>query len=154
MPTKNPFKIDHIILFVHAFVLALSYFAYTFYPYKPPEHDLSGLFVIIFIILSGVISLTPVTIGLRKIDKTIPNLKFKKFLLFVIYWISSCLIFFFSETSQIFGESPYSFFLLFLILFSSIYFSIIHISNLQKKDWLMLAGFLLGLFILFFSPLI
>lgn len=147
---KSFYRIDVYLVLCHALLLLISYGLWTRYPHLPIKNDMSGLFFMIISILGGVAGLIFLSVALPRLDVTLRNLSFNKFFLALLYWISSTAIFVMFGISKFFFNSVTIIQLIFIgLFFSSIYFSIIHLADMRKKDWLILSG-IFGSMVLFF----
>ncbi|WP_228721879.1 hypothetical protein [Acinetobacter sp. Marseille-Q1623] len=113
---------------------------------------MSALFFMIISIVGGIIGLVFLAVSLPRLDRTVRNLSMYKFFLAILYWISSTVIFIFFGVTKFFYNSPLAFIIFVLIFYSSLYFSVIHIADMRKKDWLILGGILGAIVVLFFLP--
>ena len=148
--SRQPYRIDAYLIFCHVLLLILSFGLWKMYPHITIKPDMSGLFFMIISVFWGIVGLIPLAVSLPRLDRTIRNLALYKFALAFLYWISSTAIFVLFGINKFFFNNPLVSIIFVLIFFSSIYFSVIRLANMRKKDWLILGGILTIFALLFF----
>ncbi|WP_227865814.1 MULTISPECIES: hypothetical protein [Acinetobacter] len=103
-------------------------------------------------ILGGIIAIVILAVSLSRLDRSVRALAINKFILAVLYWISSTAIFVLSGYSEFLFNNPLCILIFAGILYPSLYFSILNIAEMRKKDWLIIGGILGSLVVLFFLP--
>ena len=146
--TLKPYRSDIYLSICHVLLLALSYGLWKVYPHIATKPDMSGLFFMIIAVLGGIIGLIFLTVSLPRLDRTQRNLAMYKFFLAFIYWVSSTFIFIFFGVSKFFTNNPLVLIIFAMVFFSSLYFSVIRIADMRKKDWFILGG-IFGSIVLF-----
>ncbi len=87
-----------------------------------------------------------------RLDRSVRNLSVNKFILALLYWISSTIIFVLFGISKFFFNNPLVLLVFVLVFFSSIYLSVIRLADMRKKDWLILSGIFGAIVLFFFLP--
>ena len=113
---------------------------------------MSGIFFMLISVLGGIVGLIVLAVSLPRLDRTVRNLSMYKFFLAFLYWVSSTVIFIFFGISRLFYNNPLVLFVFVLIFYSCIYFSVVRIADMRKKDWLVLGGIFGAFVLLFFLP--
>lgn len=149
---KSPYRPDLYLFIIHALLLAISFTLVKFYPHIITKPDMSGIFFMLISILGGIIALVILAVSLPRLDRSIRALSINKFVLAFLYWISSTAIFVLSGYSEFLFNNPLCILIFAGVLYPSLYFSILKIADMRKKDWLILGGILGGLVLLFFLP--
>ena len=103
-------------------------------------------------ILGGFVGLIVLAVTLPRLDCSIRNLSVNKFVLTLLYWISSTAIFVQFGSSKFFFNNPLVLLIFILLFFSSVYLSVIHLADMRKKDWLILSGIFGAIGLFFFLP--
>ncbi len=147
-PQKSPYRIDLKLILIHVFLLLGSYLTYKNFAYVPEQKDMSALFFMIISVLGGIIGVIILAVALRRLDHSIQNLALYKFFLTFTYWISSTLIFIMLGSSKFFYNEPMVMLVFILLFFASLYFSVLKVANMRKKDYVILIAITL-VFILF-----
>lgn len=147
---KKPYRPDLYLFIVHALLLALSFIMVKFYPHVITKPDMSGLFFMLISVLGGIIGIIIIAVGLPRLDRTVRALVINKFIMALVYWISSTTIFVLSGYSKFLFNNPLCILIFAGIFYPSLYFSIIKIADMRKKDWLIMGGILGSLVLLFF----
>ncbi|WP_180066230.1 MULTISPECIES: hypothetical protein [unclassified Acinetobacter] len=149
---NHPYRPDLYLFILHTVLMACSFYLWKVYPYIPNKPDMGALFFLIISVLGGFIGIVIVAVTLPRLDRTVRYLTLSKFVLSLVYWLSSTTIFvLLGSTKFIFNNSLVLFVFVFLF-FSSLYFSVIRVADMRKKDWLIIGGVLGGLVLLFFLP--
>lgn len=91
-------------------------------------------------------------VTLPRLDRTVRYLTLSKFVLSLVYWLSSTTIFVLLGSTKFIFNNPLVLFVFVFLFFSSLYFSVIRVADMRKKDWLIIGGVLGGLVLLFFLP--
>lgn len=149
---KKFYRIDAYLVLCHALLLAFGYGLWKLYPHLPTKPDMSGLFFMIISILGGFVGLIVLAVTLPRLDCSIRNLSVNKFVLTLLYWISSTAIFVQFGISKFFFNNPLVLLIFILLFFSSVYLSVIHLADMRKKDWLILSGIFGAIGLFFFLP--
>ncbi|EXE74980.1 putative membrane protein [Acinetobacter sp. 1566109] len=113
---------------------------------------MSGLFFMVISILGGFAGLIILAVTLPRLDRSVRNLSVNKFILALLYWISSTIIFMLFGISKFFFNNPLVLLVFVLVFFSSIYLSVIRLADMRKKDWLILSGIFGAIVLFFFLP--
>lgn len=151
---QRHYRPDVYLFIAHTLLLVFSFILWKLYPYIPNKRDMSGLFFMIISVVGGFIGIIIIAACLPRLDRTIRHLMLSKFVLSIIYWLSSTVIFVLFGITKFFNNSPLVFFVFVFLFLSTLYFSIIHVADMRKKDWLILGGILGSLVLLFFLPTI
>lgn len=151
-PIKNFYKIDAYLVLCHSVLLALSFALWKIYPNIKIKPDMSGLFFMIISVLGGIIGLIVLAVSLPRLDRTLGHPILYKLFFAFIYWISSSVIFVCVGISKFFFNDPLVLIVFVVIFFSSLYFSIIRVADMRKKDWFILIGILAAFIVIFFLP--
>lgn len=151
-PIKNFYRIDAYLVLCHTLLLAFGYGLWKLYPHIPTKPDMSGLFFMIISILGGFAGLIVLAVTLSRLDRSVRNLSVNKFVLALLYWISSTAIFLLFGISKFFFNNPLILLIFILLFFSSVYLSVIHLADMRKKDWLILSGIFGAMGLFFFLP--
>ena len=149
---QRHYRPDAYLFIAHTLLLVFSFILWKLYPYIPNKRDMSGLFFMIISVVGGFIGIIIIAACLPRLDRTIRHLMLSKFVLSIIYWLSSTVIFVLFGITKFFNNSPLVLFVFVFLFLSSLYFSIIHVADMRKKDWLILGGILGSLVLLFFLP--
>ena len=149
---QRHYRPDLYLFIIHALLLALSFTMVKLYPHVITKPDMSGIFFMLIAILGGIIALVILAVSLRRLDRSSRALRMNKFVLALLYWISSTAIFVLSGYSEFLFNHPLCILIFAGILYPSLYFSIVKIADMRKKDWLILGGILGGLVALFLLP--
>ena len=149
---KSPYSIDLKLILIHFLLLISSYLIYKNFAYTPEKKDMSGIFFMLISVLGGIVGLIVLAVSLPRLDRTVRNLSMYKFFLAFLYWVSSTVIFIFFGISRLFYNNPLVLFVFVLIFYSCIYFSVVRIADMRKKDWLVLGGIFGAFVLLFFLP--
>lgn len=149
---QRHFRPDVYLFIAHTLLLVFSFILWKLYPYIPNKRDMSGLFFMIISVVEGFIGIIIIAVCLPRLDRTIRHLMLSKFVLSIIYWLSSTVIFVLFGITKFFNNSPLVLFVFVFLFLSSLYFSIIRVADMHKKDWLILGGILGSLVLLFFLP--
>ncbi|RKG53887.1 hypothetical protein D7V64_05600 [Acinetobacter cumulans] len=152
MKVPRHYRPDLYLFIIHALLLALSFALVKFYPHIITKPDMSGLFFMLISILGGIIAIVILAVSLSRLDRSVRALAINKFILAVLYWISSTAIFVLSGYSEFLFNNPLCILIFAGILYPSLYFSILNIAEMRKKDWLIIGGILGSLVVLFFLP--
>ncbi len=91
-------------------------------------------------------------ITLPRLDRSVHNLSVNKFILALLYWVSSTIIFVLFGISKFFFNNPLVLLVFVLVFFSSVYLSVIRLADMRKKDWLILSGIFGAIVLFFFLP--
>ena len=83
-------------------------------------------------ILGGFAGLIMLAVTLPRLDRSVRNLSVNKFILALLYWISSTIIFVLFGISKFFFNNPLVLLVLFWF-FSSVYLSVIRLADMRKK---------------------
>ena len=113
---------------------------------------MSGLFFMIVSILGGFVGLIILAVTLPRLDRSVRNLSVNKFVLALLYWVSSTAIFVLFGSSKFFFNNPLVLLIFVLLFFGSVYLSVIRLADMRKKDWLILSGILGAIVLFFFLP--
>lgn len=148
-PIKKFYRIDACLALCHALLLAFSYGLWKLHPHIQAKPDMSGLFFMIITILGGFAGLIVLGVTLPRLDRSVRNLSINKFVLALLYWLSSAVIFVLFGITKFFFNNPLVLLIFVLVFFSSIYLSVIRLADMRKKDWLILSG-IFGAIVLFF----
>ena len=151
-PIKKFYRIDVYLALCHALLLAFGYGLWKLHPHIPTKPDMSGLFFMIISILGGFAGLIVLGVTLPRLDHTVCNLSVNKFVLALLYWVSSTAIFVLFGVSKFFFNNPLVLLIFVLLFFGSIYLSVIRLANMRKKDWLILSGIFGTIGLFFFLP--
>ncbi|ARD30658.1 hypothetical protein OTEC02_01895 [Acinetobacter lactucae] len=149
---KNFYRIDAYLVLCHTLLLAIGYGLWKLYPHIKTKPDMSGLFFMIISILGGFSGLIILAITLPRLDRSVRNLSVNKFILALLYWFSSTIIFVLFGISKFFFNNPLVLLVFVLVFFSSIYVSVIRLADMRKKDWLILSGIFGAIVLFFFLP--
>lgn len=149
---QRHYRPDLYLFIIHTLLLALSFAMVKFYPHVITKPDMSGIFFMLISILGGIIALVILAISLPCLDSSISALSINKFVLALLYRVSSTAIFVLSGYSDFLFNNPLCILIFAGILYPSLYFSIIKIADMRKKDWLIMGGILGGFMMLFFLP--
>ena len=117
---KKFYRIDAYLVLCHTLLLAFGYGLWKLYPHIQTKPDMSGLFFMIISILGGFAGLIMLAVTLPRLDRSVRNLSVNKFILALLYWISSTTIFVLFGISKFFFNNPLI--LLFFVLFFSAVF--------------------------------
>ena len=151
-PIKKFYRIDACLALCHALLLAFGYGLWKLHPHIPTKPDMSGLFFMIISILGGFAGLIVLGVTLPRLDRSIRNLSVNKFVLALLYWVSSTAIFVLFGISKFFFNNPLVLLIFVLLFFGSIYLSVIRLADMRKKDWLILSGIFGSIVLFFFFP--
>ncbi|MBJ9702592.1 hypothetical protein [Acinetobacter calcoaceticus] len=149
---KKFYRIDAYLVLCHTLLLAIGYGLWKLYPHIKTKPDMSGLFFMIISILGGFAGLIMLAVTLPRLDRSVRNLSVNKFILALLYWISSTTIFVLFGISKFFFNNPLILLFFVLVFFSSVYLSVIHLADMRKKDWLILSGIFGAIALVFFLP--
>jgi len=149
---KKFYRIDAYLVLCHTLLLAFGYGLWKLYPHIQTKPDMSGLFFMIISILGGFAGLIMLAVTLPRLDRSVRNLSVKKFILALLYWISSTTIFVLFGISKFFFNNPLILLFFVLVFFSSVYLSVICLADMRKKDWLILSGIFGAIALVFFLP--
>ncbi|MGA8884949.1 MAG: hypothetical protein WB445_15365 [Acinetobacter sp.] len=149
---KKFYRIDAYLALYHALLLAFGYGLWKLHPHIPTKPDMSGLFFMIISILGGFAGLIVLGVTLPRLDRSVRNLSVNKFVLALLYWVSSTAIFVLFGVSKFFFNNPLVLLIFVLLFFGSIYLSVIRLANMRKKDWLILSGIFGTIGLFFFLP--
>ncbi|WP_290012427.1 hypothetical protein [Acinetobacter pittii] len=151
-PIKNFYRIDAYLVLCHTLLLVIGYGLWKLYPHIKTKPDMSGLFFMIISILGGFAGLIMLAVTLPRLDRSVRNLSVNKFILALLYWISSTIIFVLFGINKFFFNNPLVLLVFVLVFFSSIYLSVIRLADMRKKDWLILSGIFGAIVLFFFLP--
>ncbi len=151
-PIKKFYRIDACLALCHALLLAFSYGLWKLHPHIQAKPDMSGLFFMIIAILGGFAGLIVLGVTLPRLDRSVRNLSVNKFVLALLYWLSSAVIFVLFGITKFFFNNPLVLLIFVLVFFSSIYLSVIRLADMRKKDWLILSGIFGAIMLFFFLP--
>ncbi len=151
-PIKKFYRIDACLALCHALLLAFSYGLWKLHPHIQAKPDMSGLFFMIIAILGGFAGLIVLGVTLPRLDRSVRNLSINKFVLALLYWLSSAVIFVLFGITKFFFNNPLVLLIFVLVFFSSIYLSVIRLADMRKKDWLILSGIFGAIVLFFFLP--
>lgn len=151
-PIKKFYRIDACLALCHALLLAFNYGLWKLYPHIQTKPDMSGLFFMIIAILGGFAGLIVLGVTLPRLDRSVRNLSINKFVLALLYWLSSAVIFVLFGITKFFFNNPLVLLIFVLVFFSSIYLSVIRLADMRKKDWLILSGIFGTIVLFFFFP--
>ena len=115
-PIKKFYRIDAYLALCHALLLAFAYGLWKLHPHIPTKPDMSGLFFMIISILGGFAGLIVLGVTLPRLDRSVRNLSVNKFVLALLYWVSSTAIFVLFGISRFFFNNPLVL-LIFVLLF-------------------------------------
>ncbi|PWB17478.1 hypothetical protein DCO44_00715 [Acinetobacter sp. AM] len=149
---KKFYRIDAYLVLCHTLLLAFGYGLWKLYPHIQTKPDMSGLFFMIISILGGFAGLIMLAVTLPRLDRSVRNLSVNKFVLALLYWVSSTTIFVLFGISKFFFNNPLVLLIFVLVFFSSIYLSVIRLADMRKKDWLILSGIFGAIGLCFFLP--
>lgn len=149
---KKFYRIDAYLVLCHTLLLAFGYGIWKLYPHIQTKPDMSGLFFMIISILGGFAGLIMLAVTLPRLDRSVRNLSVNKFILALLYWISSTTIFVLFGISKFFFNNPLILLFFVLVFFSSVYLSVIRLADMRKKDWLILSGIFGAIALVFFLP--
>jgi uncharacterized membrane protein HdeD (DUF308 family) len=149
---KKFYRIDAYLVLCHTLLLAFGYGLWKLYPHIQTKPDMSGLFFMIISILGGFAGLIMLAVTLPRLDRSVRNLSVNKFILALLYWISSTTIFVLFGISKFFFNNPLILLFFVLVFFSSVYLSVIGLADMRKKDWLILSGIFGAIALVFFLP--
>jgi len=149
---KKFYRIDAYLILCHTLLLAFGYGLWKLYPHIQTKPDMSGLFFMIISILGGFVGLIILAVILPRLDHSVRNLSVNKFILALLYWISSTTIFVLFGISKFFFNNPLVLLVFVLVFFSSVYLSVIRLADMRKKDWLILSGIFGAIVLFFFLP--
>ncbi|ENX47629.1 hypothetical protein F886_00565 [Acinetobacter sp. NIPH 542] len=149
---KNFYRIDAQLVLCHTLLLAIGYGLWKLYPHIKTKPDMSGLFFMIISILGGFAGLIMLAVTLPRLDRSVRNLSVNKFILALLYWISSTIIFVLFGISKFFFNNPLVLLVFVLVFFISVYLSVIRLADMRKKDWLILSGIFGAIVLFFFLP--
>lgn len=149
---KSPYRIDLKLILIHSLLLIGGYLISKNFAYVPEKKDMSGLFFLIISVLGGIVGLILLAVSLPRLDRTVRNLSMYKFLLAFIYWISSSAIFIFIGLSKFFYNNPSVLIIFILIFYTSLYFSVLRLADMRKKDWFILLGIFAVIVLFVFLP--
>lgn len=151
-PIKKFYRIDACLALCHALLLAFSYGLWKLHPHMQTKPDMSGLFFMIIAILGGFAGLIVLGVTLPRLDRSVRNLSINKFVLALLYWLSSAVIFVLFGITKFFFNNPLVLLIFVLVFFSSVYLSVIRLADMRKKDWLILSGIFGTIVLFFFLP--
>ena len=151
-PIKKFYRIDACLALCHALLLAFSYGLWKLHPHIQTKPDMSGLFFMIIAILGGFAGLIVLGVTLPRLDRSVRNLSVNKFVLALLYWLSSAVIFVLFGITKFFFNNPLVLLIFVLVFFSSIYLSVIRLADMRRKDWLILSGIFGTIVLFFFLP--
>lgn len=149
---KKFYCIDTYLVLCHALLLAFGYGLWKLHPHIQTKLDMSGLFFMIISILGGFAGLIVLAVTLPRLDRSVHNLSVNKFVLALLYWISSTTIFVLFGISKFFFNNSLILLIFVLLFFSSVYLSVIRLADMRKKDWLILIGIFGTIGLFFFLP--
>ena len=149
---KKFYRIDACLALCHALLLAFSYGLWKLHPHIQAKPDMSGLFFMIIAILGGFAGLIVLGVTLPRLDRSVRNLSINKFVLALLYWLSSAVIFVLFGITKFFFNNPLVLLIFVLVFFSSVYLSVIRLADMRKKDWLILSGIFGTIVLFFFLP--
>ena len=149
---KKFYRIDAYLVLCHTLLMAFGYGLWKLYPHIKTKPDMSGLFFMIISILGGFAGLIMLAITLPRLDRSVHNLSVNKFILALLYWVSSTIIFVLFDISKFFFNNPLVLLVFVLVFFSSVYLSVIRLADMRKKDWLILSGIFGAIVLFFFLP--
>ncbi|WP_373358459.1 hypothetical protein ACEN3H_02025 [Acinetobacter lactucae] len=149
---KNFYRIDAYLVLCHTLLLVIGYGLWKVYPHIKTKPDMSGLFFMIISILGGFAGLIMLAITLPRLDHSVHNLSVNKFILALLYWVFSTIIFVLFGISKFFFNNPLVLLVFVLVFFSSVYLSVIRLADMRKKDWLILSGIFGAIVLFFFLP--
>ena len=129
---KKFYRIDAYLVLCHSLLMAFGYGLWKLYPHIKTKPDMSGLFFMIISILGGFAGLIMLAITLPRLDRSVHNLSVNKFILALLYWVSSSIIFVLFGISKFFFNNPLVLLVLFWF-FSSVYLSVIRLADMRKK---------------------
>ncbi|WP_180170667.1 hypothetical protein [Acinetobacter sp. YH12027] len=149
---NHPYRPDLYLFILHTVLMACSFYLWKVYPYIPNKPDMGALFFLIISVLGGFIGIVILAVTLPRLDCTVRYLTLSKFVLSLVYWLSSTTIFVLLGSTKFIFNNPLVLFVFVFLFFSSLYFSVIRVADMRKKDWLIIGGVLGGLVLLFFLP--
>ena len=149
---KKFYRIDAYLVLCHALLLAFGYGLWKLHLHIQTKLDMSGLFFMIISILGGFAGQIVLAVTLPRLDRYVRNLSVNKFVLALLYWVSSTAIFVLFGVSKFFFNNPLVLLIFVLLFFSSVYLSMIRLADMRKKDWLILSGIFGAIGLLFFLP--
>lgn len=149
---KSAYGIDLKLILIHSILLIFSYLIYKSFAYTPQQKDMSGLFLLIISVLGGFVGLILLALSLLRLDRSIRNIRLFKVILAFVYWISSSTIFIFLGLSKFFYNNPLVAIIFAILFLTSLYFSVVRLADMRKKDWFILLGVYSFLVLFFFSP--
>ncbi|WP_180007118.1 MULTISPECIES: hypothetical protein [unclassified Acinetobacter] len=149
---NHPYRPDLYLFILHTVLMACSFYLWKVYPYIPNKPDMGALFFLIISVLGGFIGIVILAVTLPRLDRTVRYLTLSKFVLSLVYWLSSTTIFVLLGSTKFIFNNPLVLFVFVFLFFSSLYFSVIRVADMRKKDWLIIGGVLGGLVLLFFLP--
>lgn len=149
---KKFYRIDAYLVLCHALLLAFGYGLWKLHLHIQTKLDMSGLFFMIISILGGFAGLIVLAVTLPRLDRSVRNLSVNKFVLALLYWISSTVIFVLFGISKFFFNNPLVLLIFVLLFFGSVYLSVIRLADMRKKDWYIMGGIFGILVLLFFLP--
>lgn len=109
---QRHYRPDVYLFIAHTLLLVFSFILWKLYPYIPNKRDMSGLFFMIISVVGGFIGIIIIAVCLPRLDRTIRHLMLSKFVLSIIYWLSSTVIFVLFGITKFFNNSPLVFFCL------------------------------------------
>ena len=130
---KKFYRIDAYLVLCHALLLAFGYGLWKLHPHIQTKPDMSGLFFMIISILGCFAGLIMLAVTLPRLDCSIRNLSVNKFVLALLYWISSTAIFVLFGISKFFFNNPLVLLIFVLLFFGSVYLSVIRLADMRKK---------------------
>jgi len=149
---KKFYRIDAYLVLCHALLLAFGYGIWKLHLHIQTKLDMSGLFFMIISILGGFAGLIVLAVTLPRLDRSVRNLSVNKFVLALLYWVSSTAIFVLFGVSKFFFNNPLVLLIFVLLFFGSVYLSVIRLADMRKQDWLILIGIFGTIGLLFFLP--
>ena len=149
---KKFYRIDAYLVLCHALLLAFGYGLWKLHLHIQTKLDMSGLFFMIISILGGFAGLIVLAVTLPRLDRSVRNLSVNKFVLALLYWVSSTAIFVLFGVSKFFFNNPLVLLIFVLLFFGSVYLSVIRLADMRKQDWLILIGIFGTIGLLFFLP--
>jgi len=149
---KKFYRIDAYLMLCHTLLLAFGYGLWKLHPHIQTKPDMSGLFFMIISILGGFAGLIVLAVTLPRLDCSIRNLSVNKFVLALLYWVSSTAIFVLFGINKFFFNNPLVLLIFVLLFLSSVYLSVIRLADMRNKDWLILSGIFGAIGLFFFLP--
>ena len=134
---KKFYRIDAYLALCHALLLAFGYGLWKLHPHIPTKPDMSGLFFMIISILGGFAGLIVLGVTLPRLNRSVRNLSVNKFVLALLYWVSSTAIFVLFGSSKFFFNNP-----LVLLIFVLLFFGSVYLSKLFPR--LFIGGVIIG----------